>query len=111
MSDVSFDEDLLSLKFGRAYWDKMKAQGGERKDDYQQRVYAQAIQSMKILQDHGYDIKSFNSGWQYRVNDKIDIYPRNERWHDLKTQDRGSYSKFQKNLTSFVQMKTGGIKI
>ncbi len=38
---------------------------------------------------------------QYRINNRLDIYPKNARWHDIKKNKRGSF--YGRNLGNFVR--------
>mgnify|MGYP006921294814 CR=1 FL=1 len=38
----------------------------------------------------GYNVKRFTE-YQFRVNDRVDVYPVNRRWHDIKENKRGDY--------------------
>lgn len=38
----------------------------------------------------GYDVKMFTE-YQFRINGRLDVYPVNRRWHDIKENQRGDY--------------------
>jgi len=45
--------------------------------------------------------------YHFRVNGRLDIYPKNARWHDIAKQKRGSFHG--KNLATFVRKYFGEI--
>lgn len=46
---------------------------------------------LRNLNMAGYAIKDLNRGFQFRVNDRLDVYPTNKKWHDTYTGKRGTY--------------------
>lgn len=46
-----------------------------------------------------YSVKKFTE-YQWRINGIIDIYPVNEKYHNIKTQERGSYASL--DLIDFI---------
>jgi hypothetical protein len=68
-----------------------------RKDRAQRRF--EQIPDLLNLADQGFDIRVVNEdGYQFRVNGRLDIYPTNKRWHDIKENKRGGYE----SLTEFI---------
>ncbi len=49
----------------------------------------------------GYKIVDLNKGYQYRINDRIDLYPVNGRFHDIKKNERGQYGDAFDFVTHF----------
>ena len=52
---------------------------------------------MKAKLEEKYSVK-YLTDHQWRINDTIDIYPTNRRYHNLKTQERGDYQDMHKFL-------------
>jgi hypothetical protein len=70
----------------------------EREQIYEQKKSDELKTALKTLQDKGFEIKDLNNGYQYRINGKLDIFPTNRNYHDIKNNERGGY----KNLVGFV---------
>jgi hypothetical protein len=51
-----------------------------------------------------YAVKNMNKGFQFRVNDVLDLYPTNCRFHNLRTNKRGSYPAYSE--TEFLEFVT-----
>ena len=49
------------------------------------------------LREKGYKIKQLTH-YQFRINDKVDIYPTHNRYHILKSKERGGYKKLDEVL-------------
>lgn len=50
-----------------------------------------------------YSVDDLNNGMHFRIDDALDLFPTNYRFHNLKTGERGFYpSRPQKALTDFV---------
>lgn len=86
-------------KYGESYWKRMDKQGGERRPDYQERVFDQAEFEFKAMEALGYLVA--HRQYVVRVNDRLDIYPRNQRWHDVKKNKRGQF--IQGRMVEFVE--------
>ncbi len=52
------------------------------------------------LMDEGYEFEELNP-YQFRINDQIDLYPTNSKYHVLKTNKRGYYT--EKNLSQIIK--------
>lgn len=52
------------------------------------------------LVEAGYIIRKLTE-YQYRINEALDVYPKNAKWHDLENNIRGSFHG--KNLATFVR--------
>lgn len=52
------------------------------------------------LQGEGFQIKKLTE-FQYRVNDRLDIYPTWAKWHDIKLNKRGTFSGI--NIKQFIR--------
>lgn len=86
-----YDRSKYNSEYGAAYWAKIRAdQNGEREKDYERRNQSLATVELGELYTNGFDIDQ-KTEWQYRIDETLDIYPRNHRWHNLKTGERGSY--------------------
>ena len=46
--------------------------------------------SIMALKDHGFKVERLTP-FQFRINDQLDIYPTNKRWHDVIRKERGDY--------------------
>lgn len=66
---------------------------------YEQKKSDQLEADLKVLQGVGFEIKDLNNSYQYRINGKLDIFPTNRNYHDIKNNKRGGY----KNLVGFVK--------
>lgn len=65
------------------------------------------IPDLLKLADQGYDIRVVNeAGYQFRVNGRLDIYPTNKRWHDLKKNKRGGYESLLDFIPSFFSSQS-----
>ena len=51
---------------------------------------AGATGDILALSEHGYRVRKLTEH-QFRVNGRLDLFPTNRRWHDLKTNTRGGY--------------------
>lgn len=43
------------------------------------------------LREMGYKIEVIAWNWHFRINDSLDVWIPNAKWHDIKTQKRGSW--------------------
>lgn len=46
------------------------------------------IEAILNLRALGYDVIA-KTEYHYRINDRLDVWPVRNRWHDLKTRERG----------------------
>lgn len=67
--------------------------------DYRKQQQNRRSERLKImteelleLRDHGFDIRRLTP-FHYRVNGRLDIWPIHNRWHDIKTFERGGFSQ------------------
>ena len=61
------------------------------------------------LQREGFSLDELNDWYQIRVNERLDVYPRNRRFHDLHTGQRGGYeNSFDDFIRWFFQKGPGG---
>lgn len=51
-------------------------------------------QELDNLRKQGYEIKSFTP-YQHRINGALDLYNVSRKWHNIKTQQRGTYRDYQ----------------
>jgi len=63
--------------------------------------FDKAVRSLKRA---GFEVKRM-SEYQYRINDCLDIYPSNKRFHDLRTKERGDIRGI--GFGSFVRQRFG----
>lgn len=52
------------------------------------------------LDHEGFDVEEITP-YQFRINDRLDIFPTNARWHDTEINKRGSFSG--QNVKQFVR--------
>lgn len=65
-------------------WEEHKKEMGKMRENRRK----QFIQILPVFRKLGFVVREI-SPFQYRVNDILDIYPSNKRYHDLKTHVRG----------------------
>ena len=58
-------------------------------------VRTEEILALKL---QGYEVEQ-KTEYHFRINGRVDVWPIHNRWHDLKTQERGG----AKNLAIFVK--------
>lgn len=46
--------------------------------------------SIKALADEGYIVERLTQ-YQYRINDRLDLFPTNRKYHDVLTGERGDW--------------------
>lgn len=68
-----------------------------QKERRAERLPVRAAEIMS-LSEEGYKVVKLTE-YQYRINDRYDLYPIHNRWHDLKTNKRGGAS----DLCSFIK--------
>lgn len=68
------------IEFWRQHAKDMNAMRNRRR--YQFRGDVQELRNV------GFDVKEI-SAFQFRINDRLDIFPSNKRFHDIKTMKRG----------------------
>lgn len=81
----------------REWQRKMKPQWDART---KQRLDKDLYELVKL----GFQWQEKNSWYQIRINDRLDIYPQSQSYHDIKKNKRGMY----KNLVGFVNMYLKG---
>lgn len=71
-----------------------------RREQQERRAKRLPIRTDAILhlRAQGYTVQQLTE-YQFRVNGRIDLYPIHNRWHDLKTQERGG----AKDLATFIK--------
>lgn len=63
----------------------------EMRREERDRVLPDRIAEILALEADGYRVQKLNSGFQYRINGKFDLYPVHRRWHHLASGARGWY--------------------
>lgn len=53
----------------------------------------------------GFEVEPI-SEYQFRINDVLDIFPSNRKFHDLKNNKRGRYNDFLKFVQKFFKENT-----
>lgn len=69
----------------------------EEREAYKQRRDKRlAIRTKEILAltEFGYTVE-MKSEYQYRINDIVDVFPVNNRFHDIRTNHRGHYNNIK----------------
>lgn len=94
----------LFIKFG--LWLLRKAGNSPVKYETKEKVYARRTSYFPELEDAGYTVEK-KTEYHFRINDVLDIYPTNARWHNLVSGKRGSFRG--KNLARFVREHLGEI--
>jgi hypothetical protein len=61
-------------------------------------VWGAIFEKLDILAAQDHTIEAL-SAYQYRIDRRIDIYPVNRKWHDIRTGKRGTY----KDIVSFIK--------
>ncbi len=61
----------------------------ERQERRAKRLPVRTDEILKLA-EHGYTVKKLTD-YQFRVNDRLDLYPTRRRYHDTKTHRRGAY--------------------
>ncbi len=56
----------------------------------------------------GHTLKQM-SLYQFRVDDVLDIYPSNKRWHDIKSNRRGDLLVSLHNMANLIEMRINKI--
>lgn len=51
-----------------------------------------------------FTIRVMNKTTQLRVNERIDLYPFGQRWHDVRTGERGDFPDIEQ-LASFIRTR------
>jgi hypothetical protein len=70
----------------------------EREAQWKANDDANILEQIERLEQAGYKVEKKNSHYQVRINGKLDLYPRNRRYHDLASNRRGDY----KNMFDFI---------
>ena len=72
-----------------------------REDQQKRRAERLPIRQKEIeaLAELGYNVKKITE-YQYRINNIIDLYPIHNRWHNIKTGQRGG----AKNLAESIKL-------
>ncbi len=80
----------------RTFAKKPTVKGGE--DNYQRS--SRRVSFLPQLIEEGFTVKKLTD-YQYRVNEVLDIYPTNAKYHDIKRNKRGSFRG--QNVCMFVR--------
>lgn len=56
----------------------------------------------------GHQIKQM-SPYQFRVDDVLDVYPSNKRWHDIKNNRRGDLRVSWHNIANYIELRINKI--
>ena len=85
----------------RAHNQEMREMREKRRFNFEE-IWEQLIK-------RGHTIKQM-SLYQFRVDDVLDIYPSNKRWHDIKNNRRGDLRVSFHNIANYVEMRLNRIK-
>jgi hypothetical protein len=77
-------------------WNEVKRQRRE----YLDKVVPDRIKDIESLRRKGYKVRMITP-YQFRINDALDLFPTHQRFHNLRTQKRGSY----KNIIKITQIQ------
>jgi aspartyl aminopeptidase len=71
-----------------------------RQDQKERRIkrLPRRTEEILALSKIGYHVER-KTEYQFRVNERIDLYPIHNRWHDLQKNKRGGY----KNVRQFIE--------
>ena len=70
-----------------AFWKDVK----EADREYRDKIGAIVDNKIEDLKTQGFTVRQLTS-WQYRINNRLDIFWQSRRYHDIKENKRGSYS-------------------
>ena len=87
----------MTVKTQYAYEGK-NSHRNARRQAYADVDRSNARRSLGRLAKQGYEVRMITE-FQYRINGALDVYPTNNKWHNIKTGERGTYSQ----LTRFVK--------
>lgn len=88
---LALTKEEYDAKYGEDYWAAMEAQGGEDRNDYQIRAHELGKMQLRRLNEKYLGCVKALTEYQFRINNRLDIYPRNQKWHDIKNNTRGDY--------------------
>lgn len=77
-----------------AYWQAYRLDQKWRRE----KRHPMRVEEIMKLRQIGFKVIALTR-WQYRINDRLDVYPIHNRWHDIRTHRRGGYPA----VTGFVQ--------
>lgn len=66
------------------FWEPYRVEQRQRR----QKRLPIRTEEILALKRQGYDVVQ-KSEYHFRVNDRLDLWPIHNRWHDLKTHERG----------------------
>lgn len=66
--------------------------------------YGKGRGEIERLKTKGYRIHEFTP-YQFRINDVLDIYPMNKKWHDLVNNKRGAYTEVFSFVSAFFHSR------
>lgn len=81
-------------------------------DDYKQAQRARRRMRLperqaeiRALTGKGFDVREFNSGYQFRINGELDLFPVHRRYHHVPTQQRGPYENALSTAVKFLRVE------
>jgi hypothetical protein len=83
------------------FWKAVKKDARDARATRRQSQFVDLIE----LEDMGYDVRVVNEeGYQFRINETIDIYPTNKKYHLLKMNKRGTYKDLKFFITNLLPL-------
>lgn len=68
---------------------------------------ADEVHQIEALRERGYKVVSLTP-YQFRVNDRLDLYPTRRRFHNLRTNQRGAYVTVAAVVSSQLERGSDG---
>lgn len=59
-------------------------------------------EAILALKNSGFKVRRLTE-FQFRVNERLDLYPIHNRYHDIKTKERGGYGGVRKFVMKFFR--------
>ncbi len=83
------------------FWRNVREVGKQQHAEWRDRINVVVKHKVSQLEARGHAIKWLTE-WQFRVDDRYDIFWQSKRYHDIKLNRRGDYY----DLISFIESKT-----
>lgn len=83
------------------YWNDIKSHFKKKKEAREKRVRPIIENKLETLSEK-YNVER-KTDYQYRINGILDIYPQNQRYHDIRKNKRGDYKEMIKFVNNFFK--------
>lgn len=83
------------------YWRDVNAHFKKKKQERDSRIRPIIENKLEKLSKK-YSVEK-KTEYQYRINEVLDIYPQNQRYHDIKKNKRGDYQNMIKFVNNFFR--------